>query len=250
VSFFVFSPHRFLLLLLPVTAAVVIECEFKTTIWSNVESIYRCTPRVDPSITSPGVNVTSASGSHMPSMSHTDVKGFSSQSKTINFMPRGLNDVFPNLIGVSINDAGMKEIRQSDLKQFPRLRYLYLYKNAITIVERELFKFNPELEHIGLDDNKISQIHPTVFDHLNKLSELSLDLNVCINAYATGRSHVVNLLRSVKQECPGDFVQIDEEQSESVQQTELTTAKASLENLERTQGQYEGLRAYLNISMI
>jgi chromosome segregation ATPase len=267
VSFFVFSPHRFLLLLLPVTAAVVIECEFYTVGWSVVGSIYTCYLLFDQSITSAGVTVTSATGNHMRSMSHADVKGFYSSSKTIIFMPRGLNDVFPNLIGIIISRAGMKELHQSDLKQFPRLRYLELSNNALTVIERELFKFNPELEYISLADNQINQIYPTVFDHLNKLSRLLLRSNLCIDANATDRSAVVNLLSSVKQECRGDTIIIDDDlqtskqfsslkaelteatskvaalsttlktlqQSESVQQTKLKTVKTNLENLQRTQ---------------
>jgi hypothetical protein len=194
------------------TAAVVVECEFKTEYWHVLGIIYECELRVDPSITSPGVTVTSATGSHKPSMNHTNVQGFYSEDQTINLMPRGLNDVFPNLIGIEIGYAGMKEIHQSDLKQFPRLRYLQLYNNAITVIERDLFKFNTELEYIELDSNEIIKVHPTVFDHLNKLSQLHLEFNVCIDAYATNRSAVLDLLSTVKQKCLGNFTQIDDDE--------------------------------------
>jgi hypothetical protein len=101
------------------TAAVVIECNFGTGGWWAIGNVYSCGLRADSSITSPGVTVTSANGNHEPSMSHADVQNFFSLGATINFMPRGLNDVFPNLVGIWINIAGMKEIHQSDLKQFP-----------------------------------------------------------------------------------------------------------------------------------
>jgi hypothetical protein len=195
------------------TAAIVIECEFETKGFPTDGGIYTCELRVDPSITSPGVTVTSATGSHKPSMSHADVQGFYSLFNTINFMPRGLNDVFPNLIGIAIDNAGIKEIHQSDMKQFPRLKDLCLFGNAITVVGQDLFKFNTELEYISLDDNKITQIHPTVFDHLNKLSYLWLLSNVCINDNAHDRSAVKNMIISVKQKCPGDFTQIEVEDS-------------------------------------
>jgi Leucine-rich repeat (LRR) protein len=186
------------------TTAIVIECDFDTGSWSRVGN-YSCSLSADPSITSPGVTVTSANGNHKPSMSHADVQGFRSIGATINFMPRGLNDIFPNLIVITINNAGMKELHQSDLKHFPRLRVLSLYDNAITIVEQNLFKFNRELEYINFNSNKIRQIHPTVFDHLNKLSMLWLNFNVCVDHGTSGRSDVVNLISKVKQECRGDF---------------------------------------------
>jgi hypothetical protein len=192
------SCHRFLLLLLPVTAAVVIECEFKTEYWHVVGIFYSCNLSVDPSITSPGVTVTSATGNHEFLKIHADVQGFRSDDKTINFMPRGLNDVFPNLIGIAFNVAGMKEIHQSDLKQFPRLRFFSLWNNAITVVEQDLFKFNPELEYVHLNGNKITQIHPTVFDHLSKLVMLSLEPSMCVDASAYGQSAVENVISTVK----------------------------------------------------
>jgi Leucine-rich repeat (LRR) protein len=126
-------------------------------------------------------------------------------------MPRGLIDVFPNLIVIHISTAGMKEIHQSDLKQFPRLRFLNLFDNAITIIEQDLFKFNTELELIQLGFNKITQIHPTVFDHLSQLSRLWLWSNECVNVEAYNRSAVESLIKRVKQKCRGDLNLIDEE---------------------------------------
>jgi hypothetical protein len=193
------SRHRFLLLLLPITAAIVIECEFDTLYWHVVGISYSCNLSVDPSITSPGVTITTATGDHKPLMSHADILGFYSKEKTINFMPRGLNDVFPNLIGINIENAGMKEIHQSDLKEFPRLRFFSLYINAITVVEQDLFKFNRELEFIDLGYNKITQIHPNVFDHLSKLLVLWLESSMCIDARAYGQSAVEDLISKVKQ---------------------------------------------------
>jgi hypothetical protein len=193
------------------TAAVVIECDFNTEDWWPIGNVYTCDLHSDPSITSPGITVTSANGNHEPLMSHADVQAFCSYGNTINFIPRGLNEVFPKLIAIWISNAGIKELHQSDLKQFPRLRFFSLYINAITVVEQDLFKFNPELEYIELGHNEITQIHPTVFDHLSKLRYLCLESNVCINAYAENRSTVVNLISRVKQECLGDFNIVEEE---------------------------------------
>jgi Leucine-rich repeat (LRR) protein len=155
--------------------------------------------------------VTSTNGSHNLSLSHADVLGFHSWNKTINFMPRGLIDVFPNLILIDIGTAGMKEIHQSDLKDFPRLKDLYLFNNDITTIEQDLFKFNTELELIELGHNKITQIYPTVFDHLSQLSRLWLWSNECINHHAFNRSAVESLIKRVKQKCRGDLNLIDEE---------------------------------------
>jgi hypothetical protein len=202
-----FSPHRFLLFLLPMTAAVDIECKFEMSSWPVVGEVYTCTLQKDPLITSPNVTIAAATESHQLSMSHADVTGFYSYGKTIKFMPRGLKNVFPNLIAVWIARAGMKELHQSDLKQFPGLKSLELSLNNIATLEEDLFKHNPELENINLSSNEITQIHPSVFDHLSRLSRLHLNSNVCIDAFAYGNNQkaALSLISRVKQECLGDI---------------------------------------------
>jgi hypothetical protein len=247
VSFFVFSPYRLLLLLLPMTTAVIIECGFKMGMFYVVGNVYTCFLYSDPSIASPGVTVTSATGNHKRSMSHANVQAFHSYGNTINFMPRGLNDVFPNLIGIHITDVGMKELHQSDLKDFPRLKHLNLFDNDITTIEQDLFKFNPELEFIHLGYNKITQIHPTVFDHLNKLIELRLQSNVCIDTQALNQLATVSLISRVKQECLGDFNIVEDDQQASTQSSSLKAELNEATSKQKTQeDEIEKLREDLN----
>lgn len=96
---------------------------------------------------------------------------------------------------IDINYGPLKEIHQSDLKFFPRLKCLELYHNEIEILEEGLFKFNPELEMIWLSSNRIFHIDPEVFDGLlGKLSYLSLDTNDCISSYVSNDTEEVREL--------------------------------------------------------
>lgn len=61
---------------------------------------------------------------------------------------------------------------------------LYFYGNNLEIIEKDLFEFNPNLEVIHLNINKILHIDPNVFNKLNDLMELYLDGNTCINMKA------------------------------------------------------------------
>ncbi|KAG5668368.1 hypothetical protein PVAND_016309 [Polypedilum vanderplanki] len=116
-------------------------------------------------------------------------------------MPQGLNKIFPNLIFICIYKDHMKEIDQKDLEQYPKLKGLDLETNDIEYLEKDLFKFNTELQYLHFGNNKISQIHPTIFDHLNKLEYLELQGNQCINKGNTGRSGVLELIKEVKEKC-------------------------------------------------
>lgn len=96
----------------------------------------------------------------------------------------------------------MKEIRQSDLKNFPLLSEINLHINEIEELEEGLFDFNPLLEWINLYSNEISYIHIDVFDNLVNLSKLWLDKNNCISIY-TYDIAVMQVIHYVKEHCSG-----------------------------------------------
>lgn len=92
----------------------------------------------------------------------------------VKYFPENFADFFPNLEFISIIHAKMKEIRQGDLKQFPNLIELDLSSNAISKIERNLFKFNEKLKEIRMVDNPIFTIHPEAFVGLKNLERLKL----------------------------------------------------------------------------
>ncbi|KAG5668275.1 hypothetical protein PVAND_016222 [Polypedilum vanderplanki] len=193
---------RFFLLFIPFVSAVIINCEFKTYTYSVIGSVYECILNKDPSIISPNIVITSANGTHYnSSMNHEKVASFYSNSKTIHYMPHELNKIFPNLIAILIHYGRIKEIHQKDLEQYSKLRLLNLYQNDITYLEKDFFKFNTQLQYISFSYNKINQIYPTIFDHLNQVEFLRLESNQCVNKNKYDRSGVLELIKEVKENC-------------------------------------------------
>jgi uncharacterized protein (UPF0305 family) len=208
------SFHRLLLLCLPLTSAVVINCDFEMSTWYAISKVYQCKLNKDPQITSPGVKVTAATGSHISSsMTHASVRSFFSDSAsyTINYFPRGLNDVFPNLEAIGIAQSKMIELHQSDLSPFTKLRLLGLWQNNIKTLEKDLFKYNPELEAVYVFSNKITSFYPTVFDRLEKLTGLHLHGNECVTdgRVDANRQDVLALIEKVKKQCSPTVEKID-----------------------------------------
>jgi Leucine-rich repeat (LRR) protein len=202
----------FLVLSVPLAFSVVIDCEFKHDSWACVDNVYWCKLISDPSITERDTVVTAATGSHERLMNHATVTGFYGSGKTINFMPRGLNEMFPNLIIIRIVRSKLKVIRQADLQWFPELKYLDLNSNDIKTIEQDLFKYNPLLLVIYIEYNKISRVHPNVFDHLNQLINLDMTNNVCVSAHRINRASVLELIANIKHKCGSD---IEEDVTES-----------------------------------
>lgn len=128
----------------------------------------------------------SITGTHENNKTNDDVKAVWITSSNVFYFPLGLGNLFKNLLSIGIQNSKLREISKEDLKEFPKLKRLDLFDNEIEIVDEDLFQYNPKLEDIGLNKNKISQIDPKVFKNfVNKLNVLFLSENVCQlnNAY-------------------------------------------------------------------
>lgn len=126
---------------------------------------------------------------------------FHAYQKTIKFIPENLGEIFENLIFFSAEFSGLSEIRQNDLKQFPKLKIFYLHDNNIEHLESNLFMYNPNLTWIRLWHSKIKYIDPHAFNGLPNLNYLDLDNNLCIHSQATGKNAVQNLISTAVGKC-------------------------------------------------
>ncbi|KAG5668391.1 hypothetical protein PVAND_016331 [Polypedilum vanderplanki] len=192
----------FLISFISIISAVEINCVFDKRL-SLVGLIYHCILDSEPSITLPYTFITATNGNHQSSMNNENVQAFYSGSLNhiINYIPHGLDKIFPNLIAIMIFFGRIKEIHQKDLEQFPKLKQLSLWQNDIEYLEEDLFKFNPELIVVNFGKNKISKIFPTIFDHLHQLESLSLNGNKCVNKFEEKRSDVIKLIKEIKEIC-------------------------------------------------
>ncbi|KAG5668296.1 hypothetical protein PVAND_016243 [Polypedilum vanderplanki] len=240
-----FRIYRIFLLFIPFVSAVVINCNFGRDSYYVIGSVYECILNKDPSITLPNIVISSANGTHYnSSMNHEKVASFYSNSKTIHYMPHGLNKIFPNLIAIIICYGRIKEIHQKDLEQYSKLRYFNLDENDITYLEKDLFKFNTQLQFINLQKNKINQIYPTIFDHLNQVEYLWLESNQCVNKRKNDKSGVLELIKEVKENCLPDiflaFKQI-KNLNETINVSFGTIKKEFDEKLSRLESKMENL---------
>lgn len=134
--------------------------------------------------------------------SNDDVNAFYAVRRTINYFPRGLETIFPNIKSVYIWHSGLKEIHQSDLQPLFNLVVLDLWENELTTIPKGLFDHNFYLKHISFTDNKITFIDSNVFNNLNSLTNLLLDKNVCIDFRVTdSRERVIEEIGQLEYKC-------------------------------------------------
>lgn len=184
------------------TTSLHVDCNYITRNWWILNDIYQCIVQNPVSITSQDESeITSVSGTHSSNNGNDDVFLINFNGKTMNYFPKGLEKIYKNLKGIWIQRSHLKMISQSDISAFPELLLLDFYDNDVETIEERIFDFNPKLKYIAMNKNKISQIHPTIFDNLRFLSTLYLESNICISINAYNTADVQKAIQQVKAKC-------------------------------------------------
>lgn len=201
------------LVLFGYSQSISLEYRCFLSTWGTLGTIYRCNVKNSVNITSLGeAEIDNVSEEHQPGYNNDNVVAFSiNNNGQLHFFPRGLQTFFKNLKGIQIAKVGLKEIHQSDLKPFPDLVNLHMWSGNLEILEKNLFEFNPKLEFITLYDQKISYIHPNMFDKLTKLRSLDLQLNACIKLSTSNITDVHDVIRAAKAQCTNlDYLNLEQ----------------------------------------
>jgi len=217
------------------------QCGFSISsfYWGTLGKVYVCFVQDGVNITTPdAAQVDSISGEHQAGYNNDNVVAISVYNKAlVHYFPRGLTNFFKNLKGIEIQSTGLKEVHQSDLKDYPNLNNLWLWNSNLEIIEENLFEFNPNLEAIYLSSNNISHIDSNVFDKLTKLKSLYLASNTCINMVASNNpTEVQNVIKTAQTQCTNSDYSNLEQKAKNLQ-TESKNLnsenfKIEIENLE------------------
>lgn len=164
----------------------------------SIGKIYECECKQSIKVSERNTLLSNVTGLHVSSATNLNVEGIHIIGAS--YMPIGIETFFPNLIGLSM-EQHLKEITQNDLQPFPNLKHLWMARNQLAVIEKDLFKYNPELIYISLRQNFIKEIDSNVFDHLRALKILELDRNDCIEDNAVGRFAVMRLIQQLKEKC-------------------------------------------------
>lgn len=140
-------------------------------------------------------------GSHSNFYSNRDVAGIMFRNGKMAKVPKGIENFFPNLKGIAIERVGLKEIKGDDLRPFRFLQNLFLHGNQITDLESNLFRGNPSLKHISLNENPINFIFPDVFSNLYDVEYINLVGQTCrkiVHESARTKEQVQKLVASIE----------------------------------------------------
>jgi len=111
-----------------------------------------------------------------------EVKGIAFFRQTVNYIPAGLERIFPNLREIHIRECDLLSIDKGILKPFPDLEAITLAGNLhFDTLERGLFSFNKKLKNVNLQLNFFKHIDANVLVGFRSLKPLLLSQVYCTN---------------------------------------------------------------------
>lgn len=180
------------------TISTLLECSYS----DRNEHGYKCDVTTLRITSKDDRKITKVLGVHNSRKNNENVKFFDSIGKTIQFFPKELEKVFPNLEVFHIYGANLKEISNDDIRNFINLKVLLLPSNNLEMIDRKLFEFNKNLEWIDFSYNKIKHVDVRAFEGVKNLKSLVFDSNPCHSGNAMNNpSAVGELVIQIEAKC-------------------------------------------------
>ncbi|CAG9811141.1 unnamed protein product [Chironomus riparius] len=104
-------------------------------------------------------------GQHEEGNTNEDV----TRNSTVNKVPQGLKNVFPNMKILWIMSSKLKKINKDDLKEYKNLTELRCSVNELEYLPGDLFDDFKDLKWIAFNDNNLRVVEPNILDKLDNL---------------------------------------------------------------------------------
>lgn len=183
-----------ILLFVHASVGVILECKYVISEWTTVGQAYYC----DATFVCSGSQtiVESVRGSHALGKSHFDVNAFMVENKVLKRLYKGIENFFPNIIAIHIENSRMEEINADDLKPFLNMTRLTVPSNKLVSIDGDLFKFTPKMQFIHFQNNLIEYVQENLLSNLNfdKIIDVNFANNVCINIDADTPQKIKQLI--------------------------------------------------------
>jgi len=128
------------------------------------------------------------------------IRGLEIIHRTCHYFPKGIENVFGNLLIIEISNSNLKQITKSDLQPFTELIELDLKSNDLEVIEKDLFMYNKKLNEVWFDHNKLKHIDNMAFES-TQLKFAFFENNPCISMDADTEKQITTLKREIAQSC-------------------------------------------------
>lgn len=100
------------------------------------------------------------------------------------YFPHGFTNYFVNIEAIHAGMNELKYLDQADMKDFTKIRFLYLYSNHLENLQSDVFAHNLELIYVSFNNNRLVHIGSKLLTPLRKLKTAYFNKNICIDKQA------------------------------------------------------------------
>ena len=181
-----------------------VNCVFKRMQWGG-HLRYSC-EIYGLVIVKPETSIAELKGKHTEANTNGDVNGLKIYKNKLEFFPRGLHKILPNLVHLKIGSCGLKEISRRDLNGLSNLNFISFQRNNLRHLPNDLFEEMPKLEVIDFSMNNIEEISRKLFDPLRKetLKRVDFSYNPMIDYHfnsTLASSSFADLIQKIEANC-------------------------------------------------
>lgn len=185
-----------------------IECNFEEFDWYDCHEqnslIYTCVV-TSANILNRAVEIRSFKGEHEDGQTNADVKAILFREAKVEYFPRKLHEIFPNLTHLEISDSGFKTISAEDLIGLENLLEFSIINTDLTTLPDDLFANMPNLKAIWFSNNKIEFATSKLLKPFigRSIDTFQLDGNTAIDEYyvANHAKTLEGLMKMIDEKC-------------------------------------------------
>lgn len=175
--------------------------------WPHVK-LYTCKLK-NFAVTADNVRITEVSQNHWSGKSNSHVEVLYADNQIINYLPKNIEQFFPNLKGITIRKSKLKTIRREDIARFHQLWFFWSWSNEIREIEGDLFENNRDVSHFSFYDNPVLNVGPNLLGPLNDVKEIHFSSGKCINKVALNPEQVQEMVTALAVNCPPTFGMVE-----------------------------------------
>lgn len=198
-----------LVVFLQSSSAFNVVCEFEDLLlFYELKAVYTCKVNYLKT-TEEERNVSHVTGRHKARHANRDVIQIqitqhhhpNTNDQLMEYFPRGFNSIFENVVAFHAGTNRLKYLEKSDLKEFGKLKYLYLYNNQLEVLQSDVFQYNPALEYVSFFNNNLVYIGSKALIPLKQLKHAYFNKNICIDKQATTSQGLSELRLEISHQC-------------------------------------------------
>lgn len=142
-----------------------IKCKFIDSGFVNIGRRYFC--EVESKSLSTQSKVKSFTGFHHAGKNNENVEAlWFHDCPGEFFVPRSIDKIFANLVGISIGNCKLKSISAKDFRGLKYMRHLHLYDNELTSLPVNLFEHTKALEYFSTKGNPLTSLSVRMFNQI------------------------------------------------------------------------------------